>query len=187
MRPRSVCCLSSSERQAASIIDRLKSSGFGNSDISALLPDKTGKHDFGYERHTKAPEGAIAGAAAGGLLGLGIGWLFGHDWFWLPTFAPLVHAGPALSGLSAAAVLGCVAALVGAAFGCRRPEFEARRFEGKLCEGNILIAVHCQTRNAVRSAKKILREAGVRKISLMREAPAGRSLPDFPTARTAHA
>jgi hypothetical protein len=136
-----VFCLAKTEAQAIGIVDRLKAMGFSANDISVLFPDKTGTKDFAHEHHTKAPEGAVAGAGTGGILGGALGWLVGIGALAIPGLGPFIAAGPimaALSGAAAGAMLGGVA---GALIGLGIPEYEAKRYEGKIKEGNILISV----------------------------------------------
>ena len=59
-----VVCLVNDLMQADSIVGSLKNAGFRSSDISLLMPDTAGFRDAGYEKHSKAPEGASAGAGA---------------------------------------------------------------------------------------------------------------------------
>ena len=170
MANKSVFCIASSEAQASEIVTRLKAVGFSNNDISALLPDKTGNKDFAHEHHTKAPEGAAAGGICGGAVGGAVGWLAGIGLLAVPGLGPLVAAGPILAALSAAAVGGALGGIVGALVGMGVPEYEAKRYEGKIREGNILISVHCETDAAARQAKDIYDRAGAYDIAASGEA-----------------
>src|SRR5215471_360683 len=123
---RAVFCIASSEAQAASIVNELKATGFSASDISALFPDRGGSRDFAHERSTKAPEGATAGAGAGGLLGGGLGWLVGIGSLAIPGLGAFIAAGPILAALSGAAVGAAVGGLTGALVGMGIPEYEAK-------------------------------------------------------------
>src|SRR5215208_6621539 len=137
---KAVFCIASSEAQASEIVTLLKAAGFSNDDISALLPDKTGTKDFAHEHHSKAPEGATAGGVLGGVLGGGFGWLVGVGLLTIPGLGPFIAAGPLLAALSGVAVGGTVGGLIGALAGMGVPEYEAKRFEGKVREGNILLS-----------------------------------------------
>jgi hypothetical protein len=95
-----VFCLAPTEAQAIAIVDRLKAAGFSANDISVLFPDKTGTKDFAHEHHTKAPEGAAAGAGTGGLLGGALGWLVGIGALAIPGLGPFIAAGPIMAALS---------------------------------------------------------------------------------------
>ncbi|MDB6112303.1 MAG: hypothetical protein JWR69_4053 [Pedosphaera sp.] len=166
MPGKNLSCIASSETQASEIVSRLKTSGFSNNDISALLPDKTGNRDFGHEQHSKAPEGAIVGVCLGGVAGAVLGWLAGIGTLALPGLGPLVAAGPIMAALGGTAVGATLGGLIGAIFGRSIPEYEARRYEGKIDEGNILISVHTESAGAAERARNILEQCGVRDIGL---------------------
>src|SRR5688572_13780756 len=141
---KSVFCLSDNEGQAERIVQELKAAGFSNNDISVLFPDKRGTKDFAHEQHTKAPEGAAAGAGTGGILGGAVGWLAGIGALAIPGIGPFVAAGPLMAALSGAAVGAAIGGIAGALVGMGIPEYEAKRYEGKVREGNILISVHAE-------------------------------------------
>ena len=141
-----------------------------NSDISILFPDKTGTRDFAHEQHTKAPEGATAGATTGGVLGGALGWLVGIGALAIPGLGPFVAAGPimaALGGVAAGAALG---GLTGALIGLGIPEYEAKRYEGKIQQGNLLISVHTEDRTERARVREIFEQAGAEDISETAEA-----------------
>jgi hypothetical protein len=165
MSKSSVFCISTSETQAINIVNRLKAAGFSHNDISVLLPDKSGTKDFAHEQHTKAPEGATTGAVSGGLLGGALGWLVGIGALAIPGVGPFIAAGPIMAALSGAAVGGAVGGLTGALIGMGIPEFEAKRYEGKIREGNILISVHSDNGEQTKVAKEIFEQAGAKDIS----------------------
>ncbi|MDB6110008.1 MAG: hypothetical protein JWR69_1758 [Pedosphaera sp.] len=166
MSGKNLSCIASSEAQASEIVSRLKTSGFSNNDISALLPDKTGNRDFGHEQHTKAPEGAITGVCLGGVAGAVLGWLAGIGTLALPGLGPFVAAGPIMAALGGTAAGATVGGMIGAIFGWRSPEYEARRYEGKIDEGNILISVHIESSRAAERARTVLEQCGVTEIGL---------------------
>src|SRR5881409_5089 len=138
-----VFCLTKTENQALTIVEQLKAGGFSPNDISVLFPDKTGTKDFAHEHHTKAPEGAATGAGAGGVLGGGLGWLAGIGALAIPGLGPFIAAGPIMSALSGAGAGGVVGGITGALIGMGIPEYEAKRYEGMIKEGGILLSVHC--------------------------------------------
>jgi hypothetical protein len=170
MAKKAVFCISSSEAQAAEIINQLKLAGFANNDISALLPDKAGTKDFGHEHHTKAPEGAATGGVIGGALCAGLGWLAGVGALAIPGLGPFIAAGPIMAALSGAGIGATVGGIVGALAGMGVPEYEARRYQGKIHEGNILISVHCENDRAARRVRDIFDQAGARDIATSSEA-----------------
>jgi len=165
MSKTSVICIASSEPQAITIVDRLKAAGFSNNDISVLFPDKAGTKDFAHEQHTKAPEGATTGSITGGVLGGALGWLAGIGALAIPGVGPFIAAGPIMAALGGAAVGGTVGGIAGALIGLGIPEYEAKRYEGKIREGNILISVHSDDHDETREAKEIFKQAGARDIS----------------------
>jgi hypothetical protein len=169
MTARNVCCIASSEAQASDIVTRLKSSGFSGEDIAALLPDKTGRSDFGHEQHTKLPEAALAGVCLGGLAGVVVGGLAGVGFLALPGLGPFIAAGPTLAALSGAAAGAIVGGIVGAVIGLRIPEYVATRYDGKMADGNILISIHVDTRPKARRAREILQGCGGENVFVCRE------------------
>jgi hypothetical protein len=143
---KAVMCIVQTREQAETIVEGLHDAGFTSSDISVLFPDKSGTKDFAHEHNTKAPEGAIGGAGLGGVIGGTLGVLAGIGVLAIPGLGPFIAAGPvmaALSGVGAGAVVGGIA---GALVGMGIPEIEAKRYEGKVLGGNLLISVHTDTR-----------------------------------------
>ena len=172
MSKTSVLCIASSESQAIRIVDRLKASNFSNNDISVLLPDKSGTKDFAHEQHTKAPEGAATGGVTGGVLGGALGLLVGIGALAIPGVGPLIAAGPIMAALGGAAVGGAVGGITGALVGLGIPEYEAKRYEGKVRDGNVLISVHTEDSEEVKLAKEIFKQAGAEDISSTGESSA---------------
>jgi hypothetical protein len=130
--------------QAERGVDALVRASFSNDDISVLAPDQRGTKDFAHEKHTKAPEGAATGVAAGGALGGTLGLLAGIGALAIPGVGPFIAAGPIMAALSGAAVGAAVGGLSGALVGAGIPEYEAKRYEGKIASGNVLLAVHTE-------------------------------------------
>ncbi len=161
--------------QADQIIDELKEAGFSTNDISVLLADKGGTRDFAIENHSKAPEGAAAGAGAGAALGGVAGWLAGIGTLVIPGVGPLIAAGPIMAALSGAAVGGTLGGLAGGLVGIGIPEFEARRFEGKVKTGSALVSVHAESGDEVGWAKEIFERGGGQDISTSAETSAANS------------
>jgi len=165
MSKTSVFCIAKSEPQAIRIVDQLKALNFSNNDISVLFPDKTGTKDFAHEQKTKAPEGAATGGATGGVLGGAFGWLAGIGALAMPGVGPFIAAGPIMAALGGAAMGGAVGGIAGALIGLGIPEYEAKRYEGKIKDGNILISVHAENHDEVKKAKEIFKQAGAEEIS----------------------
>ncbi len=141
---------------AERILSDLRSSGFVSEDVSVLFSDRTGTRDFAHEHNTKAPEGAVTGVGAGGALGGTLGWLVGIGALAIPGLGPFIAAGPILAALSGAAVGAAVGGITGALIGMGVPEYEAKQYEGKLKEGNVLISVRVDGADRTRVAKAIL-------------------------------
>jgi hypothetical protein len=162
---KSVFGIAKSENQTIRIANDLRMTGFSDNDISVLFPDKQGTRDFAHEQHTKAPEGAISGVATGGVIGGALGWLVGIGSLAIPGVGPFIAAGPILAALSGVAAGGAVGGIVGGLIGMGIPEYEAKRYEGKIREGNILISVHAENSDEVTRAKNIFKNAGAEDIS----------------------
>lgn len=166
MSHHTVYAIATSEEQANQVVDSLTLAGFLSNDISVLFPDKTSTHEFSHEKHTKAPEGAVTGVAAGSVLGGALGLLVGIGSLAIPGVGPLIAAGPLLAALSGAAAGGAVGGIAGALIGMGIPELEAKRYENRISEGNILISVHALDGDRIDSAKEILKNAGAEDISV---------------------
>ena len=167
---KAVFCLAKTEAQATTIVEQLKAANFSTNDISALLPDKTGTRDFAHEQHTKAPEGAATGAGTGGVVGGALGWLVGIGALAIPGLGPFIAAGPIMAALSGAAAGAALGGLTGALIGLGIPEYEAKRYEGKIKDGNILISVHADDSTERDRAKAIFERAVAEDISYTEEA-----------------
>jgi hypothetical protein len=163
---RSVIAITRTKEQTEAIAFYLQQAGFSSEQVSFLLPDTHAATEFAHEHNTKAPEGAIAGVAGGGLLGGALGLLAGAGILALPGLGPLLVAGPLLAALSGAAAGAAVGGVGGALVGLGIPEFEARLYEGRLKGGNILLAVHVENRNEQTRAEEILRNGGATDVSL---------------------
>ena len=168
----SVFCIASTSTMANDIVYRLKSSGFSDNDISVLFPDKASTRDFAHEKNTKAPEGATAGAGAGGVVGGTLGLLAGIGLLAIPGVGPFIAAGPIMAALSGMAVGAAVGGVAGALIGMGIPEIEAKRYEGKVKDGNILISAHSEDSQEIARAKEIFTAAGATDVSSSSETSA---------------
>jgi len=151
-------------------VDALKAAGFRNSDISVLFPENTGTKDFAHEKNTKAPEGAATGAGTGALLGGGLGWLVGIGALAIPGLGPFIAAGPIVAALAGAGAGGAIGGLTGALVGMGIPEYEAKRYEGRVKNGGILLSVHSDDSQWTKKAKEILQRTGAEDVSSTGEA-----------------
>ncbi len=172
MSKKSVFCIATSRGQAERIVDELKAANFSNSDISVLFPDKETSQDFAHEKSTKAPEGAIAGAGTGGVVGGAFGWIVGIGALAIPGVGPFIAAGPIIAALSGAAAGAALGGITGGLIGLGIPEIEAKRYDGKIRKGNLLISVHTEDSAEISSAEEIFKRAGAEDICTTGEASA---------------
>jgi len=167
-----------------SALDALRAAGFRNTDISVLFPDNSGTKDFAMEHHTKAPEGAATGGATGAVAGGVLGWLTGIGALAIPGVGPFIAAGPIVAALAGVGVGGALGGLVGALVGMGIPEYEAKRYEGRVRNGGILLSVHCDNSEWVGRAKDILHQTGAEDVASAGEASADFAKSDKPMPRT---
>lgn len=166
--------------------DLLAHAGFPTSDISVLMPESLGgPRDMGTEKATKAPEGAAAGVTAGGVVGGTLGVLAGVGLLAIPGLGPFIAAGPIMAGLAGLGVGGAVGGVTGAFVGMGIPEFEAKRYEGRLQKGGILLSVHCDTSEDIKRSKEILRATGAEDVSSTGESAVDTNATDRDAARVA--
>ncbi len=182
MKNNSVYGIYTNRAQLENGVDQLKSNNFRNEDISILMPHNDGNKEIATEMNTKAPEGVTTGGATGAIMGGGLGWLLGIGALAIPGLGPFIAAGPimaALAGMGAGATLGGVA---GGLIGMGMPEYEAKRYEGQVKDGGILISVHCDDSEWSSRAKNILEATGARDVSSSGEAAGDFNESDKPYA-----
>jgi len=153
-------------------VDTLLRAGFSNNSISVLLPDDQSTRDFAHKKDTKAPEGTTTGVTAGGVIGGTLGVLAGIGAIAIPGVGPFIAAGPIMGGLAGLGVGGAVGGLIGALVGLGIPEYEAKRYEGRVKNGGVLLSVHCDTSDQIKRAKELLKNTGAEDISSTGEATA---------------
>ncbi len=168
---------------AENAVDRLLAAGFRNEDISVLLQDNVGTKDFAHEKHTKAPEGTTTGVIAGGAIGGTLGLLAGIGALAIPGLGPFIAAGPIMATLAGVGSGGVVGGIIGALVGMGIPEYEAKRYEGRIKEGGILLSVHCDNSEWTGKAKQLLKETGAEDVSSTGEASADFAKTDKPVSR----
>jgi hypothetical protein len=166
-----------------SAVDVLKTEGYRNTDISVLFPENEGSKDFAVTKGTKAPEGASTGAGTGALVGGGLGWLVGIGALAIPGLGPFIAAGPIVAALAGAGVGGAVGGIAGALIGMGIPEYEAKRYEGRVKGGGILLSVHSDNSEWTKKAKGILERTGAQDISSTGEASSDHGKSDRPVKR----
>ena len=167
---KSVFGIATTQGQAETIVTRLQSQGFAASEISVLLPDTSGTGDFGHVKSTKASEGVTAGATSGGLAGGALGLLAGIGALAIPGVGPFIAAGPIMAALSGIGAGGVVGGVVGALVGSGIPEYEAKFYEARLRDGNILLAVHTENADIRRMIVDTFKRMGVRDVTTHTEA-----------------
>ncbi|MBV9506459.1 MAG: DUF3341 domain-containing protein [Acidobacteriia bacterium] len=169
--------------EAENGVDTLLAADFRNEDISVLFPENVGTKEFAHEKNTKAPEGVTTGAGAGAVIGGTLGLLAGIGALAIPGLGPFIAAGPIMGALAGIGTGGVVGGIVGALIGMGIPEYEAKRYEGLIKEGGILVSVHCDDSDWVKRAKNILEETGAHDISSAGEAGADYAKSDRPRVR----
>jgi len=175
--------LYNSEAQAENAVDALRAAGFRSDDISVLMPDRQSSEEFAHEKNTKAPEGTATGVATGGAIGGTLGLLAGIGALAIPGLGPFIAAGPIMGALAGVGAGGAVGGLVGALVGMGIPEYEAKRYEGSVKDGGILLSVHCDDSDWTDRAKKILEQTGAHDISSAGEKSTSTHGVDTTTAR----
>lgn len=159
--------------QAERAVDDLVRAGFPSADISVLLQDYRGTRDFAHQKDTKAPEGTTTGVTAGGIIGGTIGVLAGIGAIAIPGVGPFIAAGPIMAALAGVGAGGVVGGIIGALIGMGIPEYEAKRYEGRLKNGGVLLSVHCDTSDEIDMAKKILKQTGAEDVASSGESSSG--------------
>lgn len=160
----------SNQAGVESAVGRLRDASFPSSDVAVLFPESVSNREIGTEKSSKAPEGTAAGAGTGAVVGGVLGWLVGIGSLAIPGMGPFIAAGPIMAALAGVGVGGAVGGIAGGLMGLGIPEYEAKRYEGRLTQGGILLSVHCDTSEEIDRAKKILEATGAEDISYTTEA-----------------
>jgi hypothetical protein len=181
----SVFGIYSSQANAEDAVGLLKSVGFRNTDISVLLPNNQGTKDFAHEKNTKAPEGAVTGVSSGAVLGGALGWLAGIGALAIPGIGPFIASGPIMGLLSGMGIGGAIGGVTGALIGVGMPEYEAKRYEGRIRKGGLLLSVHCDDADWTKRAKLILERSGAEDVASAGEAKADFAASERPRSRYA--
>lgn len=154
-----------SSAAAEQAVDRILQAGFSQNDVSVLMPDQQSSKEFAHEKNTKAPEGTTTGVTAGGAIGSTLGLLAGIGALAIPGVGPFIAAGPIMGALAGLGVGGAVGGLIGALVGMGIPEYEAKRYEGRIKDGGVLVSIHCESSDEVARAKDVLQATGAQDIS----------------------
>lgn len=174
-------------RSVEEAVEALRAAGFRGTDISVLFQENEGTKDFAHEKNTKAPEGATAGGIVGGISGGVLGWLTGVGVLAIPGLGPLIAAGPIVAALAGVGAVGAVGGVIGALAGMGVPEYEAKRFEGRIKQGGVLMSVHCDNSDWVKRARDLLRQSGAEGIDWTAESSADFFVSDKPMPRVRRA
>jgi hypothetical protein len=171
---RAVFGIYSTTAETERAVNDLLQSGFSSQDVSVLMPDQQSTRDFALRKETKAPEGATTGATTGGVIGGTLGVLVGLGTLAIPGIGPLIAAGPLVAGLAGLGAGGAVGGFIGALVGMGIPEYEAKRYEGRVKDGGVLLSVHCETPGEVLRAKEVLKATGAADIAASTESAGAR-------------
>ena len=165
-------------------VDTLRTQGFRSTDISVLFPQNVGSKAFGHERGTKSAEGAVAGGGTGAVIGGALGWLAGIGMLAIPGVGPFIAAGPIMATLAGmgAPIGGTTGALIGLGI----PEYQAKRYEGRMRKGGILLSVHADDQEWVSKSKQVLEQTGAEDISSIGETRGDFGNTDRPTSLAEH-
>jgi len=166
-----------------SAVMSFQNAGYRPTDISVLLPENIGNKDLSVQKSTKSPEGAATGALSGAVLGGALGWLVGIGALAIPGVGPFIAAGPIMAALAGLGAGGAVGGLTGALVGLGIPEYEAKRYEGRIREGGILLSIHCDSSDWTARAKKMMEVTGAQDISSTSEASADYAATQRPVLR----
>ena len=164
-KSRAVYGIYPSDDAAESAVEALLTAGFARADISLLLCEGMSLPRILDRRHTRAPEGATAGATAGGIIGGTIGVLAGIGALAIPAVGYLMGAGPIMAGLAGLGLGGAIGGLVGALIGLAIREYS----QGWVGEGGTLLSVHCETPDAAKRAKELLKVTWAEEIASKRD------------------
>lgn len=176
---KSVFGIYSARNEVESAVNALKDAGFSNSDVSVLLPENLGSKEvitkeLVTKQSTKGPEGAAFGAGSGAAVGGALGWLVGVGALAIPGIGPVIAAGPLVAALAGIGIGGALGGFAGSLIGLGISEVEAKRYEGRLLNGGILVAVHCETSEEIKRAEGIMAVTGAEDIASSGEASADR-------------
>jgi hypothetical protein len=157
--------------EVQSAVHTLREAGFSRADISVLLPENLGSKELATEKSTKAPEAAAVGVGSGAIVGGALGWLAGVGALAIPGLGPVIAAGPLVAALAGVGVGSALGGFAGALIGVGIPEYEARRYESRLLDGNILLVVHSESPSEIRRAETIMRSRHGEDISSTLDSP----------------
>jgi hypothetical protein len=170
--PGSVCGVYATKDSMEGAVQAMKDAGFSSSQVSVLFPD-SGEVDQSLSEsgelvaveNTKGPQGVAAGAASGAMLGGVLGWLVGAGALVIPGIGPFLAAGPIMAALTGTGVGCALGGFTGALIGVGISEDQAKRYEGRMLGGGILVCVRCRSAREVHKIISILQATGADEIS----------------------
>lgn len=148
---------------AEAAVEQLLNAGFSRDDISVLMSDATRGREFVVAAASKAPEGASAGAAIGGVFGALAAGLVAVGVISVPGLG-LVAAGPIVAALAGAGAGGATGGAIGALVGAGFPEHEAVMYSQELSSGGILLGVYAHDDRAD-VAESVIEQSGGKSVS----------------------
>lgn len=159
MAQRTVTAMFDRYADAATAVDRLKTAGISDSEISIVSNDATERTRYDVDRDTEAGTGAGMGAAAGAAVGGGVGLLAGLGLLAIPGIGPVVAAGWLASTALGAAVGAGTGGLVGALTGAGIEEKHAHTYAEGIRRGGTLVTVRADE-SQVATVSDILDDEG---------------------------
>jgi len=160
-----------------------RDANFRHEDISILYPNNEGTKDFGHEKATKSSRRGFGrrryrrgDRQRFRLAGR-------NRRYCCSRYRSFYRRGPILAALAGVGAGGVLGGIAGSLIGVGIPEYEAKRYEGRIKKGGILISVHCDDSNWTHKAKSILQETGAEDVSSTREARADFAKSDKPLPR----
>lgn len=168
MKPVVICAVPV-ESRAEKIVGLLKAAGIPSIEVSLLMPDYPAVRDLTQENHNTLPAGAIASCAGVPTSG-SLNWLPGLRLVSLAGVGSVIAAGPVVTILTGAG--SPPGDIAGGLQMLGIPEYEARQYEAKLRNRNILMAVHSESTDQIGRAEEIFTSAGARDICRSGQQPA---------------
>lgn len=149
---------------AKSSVEQLLAAHFAEDDVILLDPQILGSKDISHDRESTAGGSTAvvtSNVAIGGALGLAVG----VGALSIPGIGPFLAAGPLLGALAGMGAGGAVGGAIDAVDATSLPDLGARRYEGHIAEGGILVTVHCHHPDLVPLAIGVLQSSGAQAIS----------------------
>jgi hypothetical protein len=170
-----------SESRADRAADILTKSDFPISEVSVLVPAPlwpgTAERDESVHAPDRVPDPADSGAGLAGTLGL----LAGLGSLSVPRIGPILAGGPIAENLRGISFGEANGELCDAFFLMGIREALAKRYEGLIAAGKILLSIHCDTPEEITQAKEIMERAGGEDVTSSGELSAENTKPYYQT------